>query len=234
MVDERQHRRIEERRLEVAAGEHGAVGVETVFAAPHAQRELEGRDERARGNRPRRARPPPRRRDARASSQPPLRAGAEGEIGEVGQAGDRQHADRHRIAEIGIVQHVAADLRVEQDRRDVERGAGQRIGGRDRAEGVGEQQRAPRRARSATGSAARSSRQYCQELAPSVSAASAHSRFRPSIAGVTTSDHQRDLEIEIGDGEAPEGQDVEAVRIEVEAEISQQHGDEAEAARASP
>ena len=44
--DERQHRRIEERVAEIAAGEHDAIGVEAVFAAPHAQREFEGRDQR--------------------------------------------------------------------------------------------------------------------------------------------------------------------------------------------
>ena len=38
------------------------------------------------------------------------------------------------------MQHVAADLRIEQDRHDVEKRAGQRIGGGDGAEGVGEKQ----------------------------------------------------------------------------------------------
>ena len=58
-------------------------------------------------------------------------------------AGDRQRAERQRIAEIGIVQHVPADLGEEQDRHDVERGTGQRVGGRDRANALANSNKAP-------------------------------------------------------------------------------------------
>ena len=72
------------------------------------------------------------------------------------------------------------------------------------------------------------SRQYCQALAPSISAASRP--FAPQSVDRRRDDqhHQRDLEIEIGDGEAPEGQDVEAVGVEIDADVSEQHRHEAE------
>jgi hypothetical protein len=47
---------------------------------------------------------------------------------------------------------------------------------------------------------------------------------------VTTNTYQRDLEIQIGDGEAPEGQDVEAVGVEIDADAFEQHGGEAQPA----
>src|SRR5688500_19911567 len=49
---------------------------------------------------------------------------------DIGDAGDDDHAERQRVAEMRVVQHVAADLRVEEDRHDVERRSGERVGGR--------------------------------------------------------------------------------------------------------
>ena len=129
-----------------------------------------------------------------------------------------------------VVQHVTANLRVEQDRHDVERGAGQRIGRGDGAEGIGKQQddgaeeawpdhrdhdHAPvlRLCRA----------ERCRRLAP----------FLLDAVDGRNDDHhhQRNLEIGIGERQAPEGQDVEAARIDIDAEHGvEQHGHQAEPA----
>ncbi len=125
------------------------------------------------------------------------------------------------------MQHVAADLRVKQDGHDVERGAGEAIGGRHRAEGVGEEEK--RRAEEAR------PQHRDRDMAPILPARRAEHLGRlapfalqPVERRRQDQHHQRDLEIEIGEGEPGEAQHVEAGRIEVEAEIGvEERGHEA-------
>ena len=92
------------------------------------------------------------------------------------------HAHRHRVAEPGVVEDVAADLGADHERDDVERPAGQLEGRRLGAERVAEQQDhrpEDRRRQDRQGDVA----PVLDADAPMFSAASRHSRFRPSRAG---------------------------------------------------
>lgn len=108
-----------------------------------------------------------------------------------------------------IAENVAADLREKQDGHDVERRAGKRDRGGHRTEGIGKQQR-------------HGAKQRWQEdgeghHAPILHAGRAKDfrSFAPlALQSVKRrrddEDHQRNLEEQIGDCQAPEGQDVEA------------------------
>jgi hypothetical protein len=116
-----------------------------------------------------------------------------------------------------VVQHVAANLRVEQDGHDVQRRAGQGIGGGDRAEGVGEEQ--DRRAEH------RRPEDRQGHIAPVLPGGRAEDRGRLAPFPLQTVErrhedqhHQRDLEVEVGDRQAPETQDGEAKRAQIEPE----------------
>ena len=120
-------------------------------------------------------------RQRRISAAPAAHPDVDG----VGDAGDHDHPEGQRIAEMRVLQHVAADLREEQDRHDRERRA--RSARRPSPPRRRRWRRAARtcRAASATGSAAPPCASTAARVAPRISAASRHSRFSPSSAGVT-------------------------------------------------
>ncbi|QTK80965.1 hypothetical protein AT6N2_C3520 [Agrobacterium tumefaciens] len=158
----------------------------------------------------------PRRRNA--SFQPPFAAGAQPDIKCVGDAGHDDHAEGERVTEMRIAKNVAADLRKKQDRHDIERGAGQRDSGRDGAEGVGEKQR--------HGSEQRGQQDREGHHAPILKTGRAENfrslapfAFQAVKRRGDDEDHQRNLEEQIGDRQAPERQDVEAKEPQVNADL---------------
>ena len=130
-----------------------------------------------------------------------------------------------------IAENVAANLREEQDRYDVERGAGERNCGGHCAEGIGKQQR--------HGAEQRRQQDRKGHHAPILKAGGSENfrRFAPFALqavkrGRDDEDHQRNLEEQIGDGETPEGQDVEAEHPEIDADLRlQEDGQEADRAK---
>ena len=222
---------IAEGRAELRVGENDPVGVEAVVAAPHPQREFERPDQRQEEiDEPEGQRHPGPEAIA-LHLHPPFGAGPHPDVEHVGDAGDDDHAEGERIAQMRILQHVAADLREQEDRHDDKRRAGQRIGGRDRAEGVGEEKREGARAASASRIGRATMRQYWKPARAEDLGGLAPFALQPVERRRDDQDHQRDLEEQIGQGQTPEAQEVEAHRVDVDAEpVPQQHRDQTEPA----
>src|SRR5579862_278305 len=157
------------------------------------------------------------RRSWIASSETPARAAAEPDIGGVGKPGDENHAERERIAEVLVMQHVAANLGIEQDGDDIEGAAGKAISGGDGAEGVGEEQQ-----RGAEDAGPENRECYVTPVLPGAGAEDRCGLAPFALQAIEgrrqDQHHERDLEIEIGERQAPEAQQVEAGAVDVEVE----------------
>ena len=113
--------------------------------------------------------------------------------------------------------HVAANLRVQQDRDDVQRTAGQCISGRDRTKRIGEQQQ--RRAKHAR------PQHRQRHVAPVLEgrAAEAVTGFAPLALqaverGRDDQHHQRNLEVQVSQRQPGKAQNTEARRVQIEAD----------------
>ncbi|MPM10105.1 hypothetical protein SDC9_56429 [bioreactor metagenome] len=117
-----------------------------------------------------------------------------------------------------VAEHVAADLRKQHDRHDVQARPGQRDRRCYRAEGIGEQQR--------EGAEDRGEEDRQRHHPPVLRTRGAEAggglaplALEPVKRRGDDQDHQRDLEEQIGDGQAPEAEDVEAVDPQVDAQM---------------
>ena len=145
--------------------------------------------------------------------EPPLGSPLEERVGQDRDPHDRDHAHRHGVAQARVVQHVAADLRADQEghERDLcRRSAGRRSPGRRRScrtagpccrGSTGEGSAAPRTA--STGG-----------VAPMFSEASRHSLLQPVDGRRDDQDHERQLEVEIDDLEPDLREDPEAAIVD--------------------
>ena len=130
-----------------------------------------------------------------------------------------------------VVQHVAADLREQLDRHQRQPRPGQRHRRGDRAEGVGEQQRGRAQERGPE------HRQRHHAPVLHTGGAQDHRGLAPFLAQAfqrrgDDQHHQRDLEIEVGQHQADEAEQVEAGGVDVHPEpVARQHGDKTDAAQ---
>ncbi|OHB07935.1 MAG: hypothetical protein A2W64_00700 [Candidatus Zambryskibacteria bacterium RIFCSPLOWO2_02_39_10] len=149
------------------------------------------------------------------SCAPPLGLAAQPHVARIGDAGDHDHAQGQRIAQVGVVQHIAAYLRKQQDGHNIQGTACQGIGGGHRAKGIGKQQQ------HGTQNAGPQNRQG--HIAPVLEcgAAQAVARFSPLAfdalqRGRDDQHHQGDLKIQVGQRQPGKAQDTEAGGIQVE------------------
>src|SRR5574340_300174 len=149
-----------------------------------------------------------------ASSHPPRRKALKPRVHKHDDGHDDDHAQCHGVAQAGIVQDVALDLRANDDRYQVQETAGKGVRRGIRAKGIAEEQNGStqkRREKDGQG-----------DIAPIVVGAAAE--VLTSLAPLTTQTiqgrshdehHQGELEVHVDDAQTPEVVDAEALGMYV-------------------
>ena len=134
---------------------------------------------------------------------------------------DDDHAEGQRAGEVLAPEHrLAGERRADLERNDLRSLARERRGGRVRRERVREQQQQAGEERRGEHRDARRARQNPAAVPPRVRFASAHCGFSADEGGHEGDDHERHLEVDVGEDQAGQLVDPRAVREDVDPEVA--------------